>query len=173
VNNKSRWFPIFLGATALVMTGVAACGSAPIEPVPMEIQLTLEEKALTSSTPQEKTVVSSPALQIASYKLLQDNGSGAAGVEVKRFKPGDHVQYFDIQLTGFLKSGSMAKWVFTAVDTSVGKDIKLAEMENNVLPGNHLASRLSLDRDFLPGIYKVDIYIDQKLLGTIYYTVSQ
>ncbi len=113
------------------------------------------------------------AVKIDSYKLLQDNGSGAAGDEVKSFKASQHVQYFDVSLSGFLKPGTAVKWVYTAVDTTAGKDVKITEADVTVVIGNKLTSTLKMDQDFPVGTYKIDILTDGKPLGTINYTVEQ
>jgi hypothetical protein len=78
-----------------------------------------------------------------------------------------------VQLTAFLKVGSVVNWVFTAVDTTAGKDIKITEVNTNVTVANHLNANLSLNKDFPVGSYKADISVDGKPLGTIEYTVAE
>jgi hypothetical protein len=171
LNKKSRLAPLFWAISALILVA-AACGSTPSEPAPVKPQAT--QDAQTSATTAPAAPASSDtAVQIESTKLRQDNGSGAAGDEVKSFKPTDHVQYFDVQLSGFLKQGSVVKWIFTAVDTTAGKDIKITEVDVNVLLGNNLTAHLSMDKDFPVGTYKADILVDGKPLGTINYTVAE
>jgi hypothetical protein len=173
MNNKTRLYPIFFAAAALIVVALA-CGSTSNDPAPVKQQPTQEEQAKPSATPEDKPA--SPAasdIKIESYKLSQDNGSGKAGDEVKSFKPSDHVQYFDVQLTDFLKAGSVVKWVFTAVDTSAGKNLKITEVETKVVVANHLNSQLSLDKDFPTGSFKADISVDGTPIGTIDYTVSE
>ena len=109
---------------------------------------------------------SSGAAAIESYKLMGDNGSGAAGDEVTTFKPANHVQYFDVQLTQFLKVGSTVNWLFTAVDTSAGKDLKITEVNTKVVVANHLNANLSLEKDFPTGKYTAAISVDGKPVGT-------
>jgi hypothetical protein len=172
-----------------LMVVVSACASAPSAPAAAVNDTAVPQvEASSTAAPQTDASTAAPqdsgnptdapknstgGAQIESYKLMQDNGSGAAGDEVKAFKPTDHVQYFDVQLTQFLNVGSTVNWVFTAVDTSAGKDIKITEVNTKVVVANHLNANLSLDKDFPTGKYKADISVDGKPLGTIEYTVAE
>jgi hypothetical protein len=163
-------------ATALLLV-VSACASAPAAtaaPAAPADNSTVAAPADANPTTAAGTTDSSAATaKIESYKLLKDNGSGAAGDEVKSFKPTDHVQFFDVQLTEFLKVGSVVNWVFTAVDTTAGKDVKITEANTTVTIGNHLSANLSLTKDFPVGKYKADILVDGKPIGSIEYTVAE
>ena len=128
----------------------------------------------TTAAPAATTAPAADAeIKIDSFKLMKDNGSGAAGDEVKSFKPSDHVQYFDIQLTAFMKTGAVAKLVFTSVDTAAGKDVKITETDINVVVGNKLTANLKLEKDFPVGSYKIDVLVDGKPIGTVNYTVAE
>lgn len=172
MKNYLRLLSMGIITTALLVT-VAACSSTPSQPVSTEANTPAPQTEVKPTEAQAgNTDSSSQMVKIDSYKLMQDNSSGAAGDEVKSFKAADHKQYFDVQLSDFLKTGSVVKWVFTAVDTSAGKDITITEVNTKVVVGNHLTANLSLDKDFPTGKYKADISIDGKPLGSLDYTVE-
>jgi hypothetical protein len=173
LNTKTRVRPLLLAATVLILVALA-CGSStkvtsPTETQPTEAQPTEAVQASATTVPAS----ADGAVKMESYQLRVDNGSGEAGDEVKNFKPSDHTQYFEAQLNQLLKAGSVVKWVFTAVDTTAGKDIKITEVEVKVVLGNNLTSHLSMDNDFPVGTYKADIFIDGKPLTTIDYSVAE
>ena len=149
---------------AFAIIAVSACSSSPSTTAPAD-----------NNTPTQTAGAdnSGGTIKIDSTKLMQDNGSGAAGDEVTSFKPTNHVQYFDASLSGMLNVGSKVNWVFTAVDTTAGKDVKITEVNNTVLTGNHLVGNLSMEKDFPVGKYKIDISVDGKPIGTIEYTVAE
>ncbi|HEX7556372.1 MAG TPA: hypothetical protein VF338_07090, partial [Leptolinea sp.] len=136
----------FVSAALLLV--VSACSSTPNEPAPVEKATTAPQAEVNPTAVSDNANSSGGMVKIDSYKLMQDNGSGAAGDEVKSFKATDHKQYFAVQLSDFMKMGSVVKWVFTAVDTSAGKDIKITEVNTKVVIGNQLSANLSLDKDF-------------------------
>ena len=149
----------------------AACSTPATSPTSTVLSATQDNQANGAANSASSDT---SAITIDSYKLLKSDSSGsAAGDEVKSFKPSDRAQYFDVQLNNFLKQGSKVKWVFTAVDTTAGKDVKITEVEIQVLLGNHLTSHLNLDKDFPVGTYKADITLDGRPLGTINYTVAE
>ena len=148
----------FIGiVTITLLAFVSACGGA----------------SNNASPATKDTTGAGGVVKIESYKLMKDNGSGEAGDEVKSFKAADHKQYFEVQLSDFLKMGSVVNWVFTAVDTSAGKNIKITEVNTKVLVGNVLSANLSMEQDFPVGKYKADITVDAKPLGVIEYTVTE
>ena len=166
-------------AAAFLITAASACGGAASTPAPAAPAAPAAAPQTDSASPTAvSTDSSAPAssdapLKIESYKLMQDNGSGAAGDEVKSFKPANHVQYFTTQLSAFLKPGAKVKWIFTAVDTTAGKDVKITEADTTAVVANNLTSNLSLTKDFPVGKYKADITIDGAPLGPIEYTVAE
>jgi len=165
----------------MLLAVASACGSAASTPAPAAAPTAMTDSTPTAVSTEVKPTDASTSTsdnsgasaKIDSYKLMQDNGSGAAGDEVKSFKASNHTQYFAVQLTQFLKVGSAVKWVFTAVDTTAGKDIKITEANVNVIVGNQLTANLSLQKDFPVGKYKADISVDGMPLGSIDYTVTE
>ena len=164
-----------------LLTFVSAFSSAP-NGLTLASKDPLAEKEEANPTPAKEEVKPSQAdntntsdgtVKIDSYKLLKDDGNGQAGDEVQSFTVADQKQYFDVQLTDFLKTGSVVKWVFTAVDTSGGKNITITEVNTKVFVANRLTANLSLGTDFPVGKYKADITVDGKPLGTIEYLVTE
>ena len=153
--------------TTVLIVAVSACGgSAPTQAANTNNTAVPQAQATTANSGGTAT--------IASSTLMQDNGSGAAGNEVKSFKPSDHVQYFKVQLNGNVNVGSKVNWIFTAVDTTAGKDIKIADLNVTAdVVANILSGKITLDKDFPVGKYKADISADGTPLGTIEYTVDQ
>jgi hypothetical protein len=112
-------------------------------------------------------------LAIKSVKLMRDDGKGNSGEEVKSFRPADRKQHFQVELTA-TKMGSLeAKWVFTALDTTAGKNIKIFESKVTGLVGNIISGSVRLPRDWPSGSYKADLYLNDKLIKTIEYVVSR
>lgn len=160
---------------AALLVVVSACSSTPTESVTDQDAnpAVSTEEGMAAETPAANEESSSAMVKMDSTKLLQDNGSGEAGDEVASFKASDHKQYFVVQLSDFLKTGSEVKWVFTAVDTTAGKNVNITEVNTTVVVGNVLNANLSLDKDFPVGSYKADITVDGKPLGSIEYSVTE
>jgi hypothetical protein len=168
-----RFMSMGMLAAALLVV-VSACSSTPKESATdQDSKPAVSTEEMSAETPVASSDGSSAMVKIDSTKLLQDNGSGAAGDEVTSFKASDHKQYFAVQLSDFLKPGSEVKWVFTAVDTTAGKNVNITEVNTKVVIGNVLNANLSLDKDFPVGSYKADITVDGKPLGSIEYSVTE
>jgi hypothetical protein len=124
--------------------------------------LTVTALACSSGTPEPD--------RITATHLYQDDGSGNAGAEVTAFAPSDRTMHFMVE-TNNLVTGHI-KWVFTAVDTSDGQDIEITTVEGDLSEVNNLTADLTLPNDWPTGSYKVDIYLNDAMLGTINYTVQ-
>jgi hypothetical protein len=109
---------------------------------------------------------------ITDVVLKRDDGSGAAGDTVDKFVATDHKQFFEATTSAALGPGSKVRWVFTAVDTTAGKDKKVQEVTLDVLLGNKLTANVSLPNDWPTGKYRADIYINDKLTKSLDYTVD-
>ncbi len=109
---------------------------------------------------------------ITKVTLKRDNGSGEPGDAVDKFLPSDRIQFFEAELSSMLGPGTKVHWVFTAVDTTAGKDIKVAEADVDVLAGNKLSANVSLENDWPTGKYRADIFINGKLIKSVDYTVE-
>ena len=161
-NSKVLKQIVFLGAAALAAAAIACSGIGDT----------------TEQTTTEATGASAPAAQVGdvamkAVKLMRDDGRGNAGEEVKSFRPSDRKQHFQVELAG-MKTGRMeAKWIFTAVETTAGKDIKIGEFKASGLVANVISGSVSLPRDWPSGSYKADLYLNDKLIKTIEYVVSR
>lgn len=135
----------------LVILFVAACGSSPSTSAP---------------TGDQGNVT------ITKVVLQRDNGNGEAGDVVDKFHETDRSQFFDAETSSMLGPGSKVHWIFTAVDTTAGKDIKVVETDVNVLVGNHLTAHVSLPNNWPTGTYRADIYINGNLVKSYSYTID-
>jgi hypothetical protein len=181
VKKQLNVFSVSLVAVAFLVVA-SACSSTPAgsttadkaTPAQAEVNPTpAKEEANSTETAGGNDDSSNANVKIDSTKLLKDNGSGTAGDEVQSFKASDHKEYFDMQLSDFLKTGSNVKFVLTAVDTTAGKNINITEVNTKVVVGNKLTANLSMDKDFPVGSYKVDVTVNGKPLGSIDYTVTE
>lgn len=134
---------------------------------------TSTEKAPAEPNPSETTPASAQEgnIGVQSITLMRDNGSGEPGDVVQNFTPSDHNMHFEVKTTGLLSPGSKVKWVFTAVDTTEGKNIQITTFELDVLIANDLTATLTLDRDWPVGSYKADVSVNGTPLTTVNFTV--
>lgn len=113
------------------------------------------------------------ALGVESVKLMRDDGNGNPGDVVQSFAPANHKMHFEIMITGMVSAGSKVKWVFTALDTSEGKNLSVATINTDVTSAaNVLTANVELDRDWPTGSYKAEVYVDDQLLTMVDYTVQ-
>ena len=134
---------------------------------------TATEKAPAEQNPPEATSASvqEGKIGVASIALMRDDGSGEPGDVVQSFTPADRKMHFEVKTTGLLSPGSKVKWVFTAVDTTEGKNLQITTVETDVLVANDLTATLTLDRDWPVGTYKADVTINGEPLTIVNFTV--
>ena len=60
----------------------------------------------------------------------------------------------------------------TAVDTTAGKDLQIAEKDFSSLVANRIDASVELPRDWPKGSYKLDIYLSGTLAKTVDFTVQ-
>ncbi len=111
------------------------------------------------------------ALSVTRFTLYRDDGSGEAGEEVASFAPSDRLMHFEAQLSAFV-SDQPVRWVFTAVDTTEGQNIQVAEVTTDAFLGNILTADLELPNDWPVGTYRADIYVGDAQVGSFEYTVQ-
>ena len=165
-NNRTIFALVVLSTLAL---SALACGASTTG-TPTTV---LENTPVIQEEPAANEPGLSEAVAIESFKIFRDNGSGEPGEEVDSFLPTDHVQHFEAETAEMLSSGSVVKWVFTAVDTTAGADLPITEVETTVLVANTLNAQLSLEEDFPVGTYSADIYVDNVLIDSFQYTVEE
>jgi len=134
---------------------------------------TATEKAPAEQNPPEATsaLAQEGKTGVASIALMRDDGSGEPGDVVQNFTPADRKMHFEVKTSGLLSPGSKVKWVFTAVDTTEGKNLLITTVETDVLVANDLTATLTLDRDWPVGTYKADVTINSEPLTIVNFTV--
>jgi hypothetical protein len=93
------------------------------------------------------------------------------GTATTTFSPSDHVIHAAIELNR-IETGLTARVVWTAVDTTGGKDLEIASKDFSSLAANNITAQVELPRDWPTGSYKLDIYLDGKLAKTVDWSVQ-
>lgn len=164
---KSRLFLIAAGALVLASLACSSEPSATAQNPPTE------QAATAAPATQKPSGGNTSGITITSVTMYRDNGSGEPGDEVTVFQPADHVMHFLAKADG-LQSGQNVKLVFTAVDTTEGRDLKVAEAETGKLfVADQITGQVSLDRDWPVGSYKLEFYVDGDLIYTWDYEVKE
>lgn len=106
-------------------------------------------------------------LAVQSVALATTEG----GTPVTTFSPSDHVISAAIELNR-IESGLAAKVVWTAVDTTAGQNIEVAQTEFTSVAVNTIQARVELPNDWPTGTYKLDIYLNGSLAKKVDFTVQ-
>ena len=94
-------------------------------------------------------------------QLLSACGKGAAGAEVKEFKPNQRKQFFEADTKGANVKPTQVKWVFTALGSP--NNTKITEIaDERIIEDTILTGNLELQRDFPAGQYQVEIFLNDK-----------
>ena len=109
------------------------------------------------------------ALGIESVTLRADDADEA--IEV--FLPTDKKLHFDIALDETELGNHDFLVEFWAVDTSAGKDIRVGDFKASSLVTNTINASLTLPRDWPTGLYRLDVKMDGKQIGTHEYEVAE
>ncbi len=165
----SRFYAFAFGGLVSLM--LVACGGSTTTPS-TSAPATAQSDAVTAQPAEATSAQSQGDVTITSVLLKRDDGSGAAGDTVEKFVATDRKQYFEATTSSTLGPGTKVRWVFTAVDTTAGKDIKVQEVTVDVLLGNSLTANVSLPNDWPTGKYRADIYINDTLAKSVDYTVD-
>lgn len=116
----------------------------------------------------------SPAdIHVTSVHFYRDDGKGNPGEEVKKFKPSDHILHLAAETSG-LGLQPKITWIYKAVDTSAGKNIRIASVAGGVGEANMniLTSKCELPRDWPKGSYQAFLVIGDKLIQTIDFAIE-
>ena len=111
------------------------------------------------------------ALGIESVTLRADD-AGEPGEAVEVFLPTDKKLHFDIALDETELGNHDFVVEFWASDTSAGKDIKVSEFKANSLVTNTINASIELPRDWPTGLYRLDVKMDGKKIGSHEYEVA-
>lgn len=132
-------------------------------------------RRLETSSPDTRINTPSlkPNIQTGDIKLFADDGNGNPGPQVSSFRPTDRRMHFEMATDG-LEKGMKVKWVYTVVETLAARDLQINETGYEVIDPTKrfLSSSLGLPRDWLPGKYKVEVYINNELIGSLEYKVQ-
>lgn len=112
------------------------------------------------------------AIGIESVTLrVDDNGEPGEVVEV--FLPTDGRQHFDIKLDEVSVGQTNYVVEFWSVDTTAGQNIKITEFTGDALVANVINANISLPREWPVGLYRLDIILDGKAIGSYEYDVVE
>jgi ABC-type glycerol-3-phosphate transport system substrate-binding protein len=106
---------------------------------------------------------------LAVQKVTLSTSEG--GSAVTSFKPTDHIFYAAIELNR-VDTGLTAKTVWTAVDTTDGQNVEIAQKEFSSLAANLIKAQVELPRDWPAGKYKLDVSLNGTLAKTVEFTVQ-
>jgi|GEM_PF-4844618 len=93
------------------------------------------------------------------------------GAGAKAFPAAEHKLFVKAQLNR-MQTGLTGKLVWTAVDTSAGKNIEVYSVDLNSGVANVINGNISLPKDWPTGSYKLDIYLMGALAKTETFTIE-
>jgi hypothetical protein len=117
-----------------------------------------------SPTPAETT--------ISGIHMAHDRGDGEPGGEGSKFTPSERILHCVIELSGN-QPGTVISFRWIAVDAGELKNSQLKEMTYTTKgqePGVH--ADLTRHEDWVPGDWKVDVYLDGRFARTVAFTVE-
>ena len=112
------------------------------------------------------------AVGIESVTLRADD-NGEPGEVVEVFIPTDQVQHFDIKLDEVTVGKHEYLVEFWAVDTTAGQDIRIMDFPTESLLANTINAKVSLPREWPVGLYRLDVMLDGKKIGSFEYDVLE
>ncbi len=95
-----------------------------------------------------------------SVALKRDNGKGAAGETVQFFLPNEKTLHFSVKSSQMLK-GAHIRWVFTAVNTTIGRGLKVFD-EQGLFTGNMLTAELNNQAAWPIGKYQGEVFLEDQ-----------
>ena len=111
------------------------------------------------------------AQSIVNVTFMRDDATGQPGDVVSSFLPTDHTIHVRAQLDQVVVNpNAHATW--TAVDTSAGNNIVIADAPMSGAITNELDAQLSLPQDFPVGTYQVDFYLNDQILDSAQFQVA-
>jgi ABC-type glycerol-3-phosphate transport system substrate-binding protein len=93
------------------------------------------------------------------------------GEAVTSFKPTDRIFYANVELNR-IETGLKVKTVWTAVETSQGANVEVAQKEFSSLVANLIKAQVELPNDWPTGKYKLDIYLNGTLAKSAEFSVQ-
>jgi hypothetical protein len=133
--------------------------------------LALAAAALLVLVPGMASAQSAPSVSIQNITFMRDDGTGQPGDVVTSFIPTDHILHVHADLDQMVVNPN-AHVTWTAVDTTAGSNIAIADASLNGAIANSFDSQLSLPQDFPVGTYRVDFYMEGQLLQSANFQVA-
>jgi hypothetical protein len=112
------------------------------------------------------------AVGIESVTLRADD-NGQPGETVEVFIPTDLKQHFDIKFDEVAVGNKTYMVEFWAVDTTAGQNIRLYDYTSDSLIANTINASVSLPRPWPVGLYRLDVKIDDEVIGSYEYEVLE
>lgn len=112
------------------------------------------------------------AVGIESVTLRAD-ADGEPGEVVEVFIPTDERLHFEIKLDEISVGKTNFVVEFWAADTTAGKDIKITEFTGDALVANVINANISLPREWPVGLYRLDVILDGKAIGSYEFDVAE
>ncbi len=126
-------------------------------------------RAETNATPSPEATGSGVIEEI---RMARDDGNGDPGEETDTFSPSDRTIHCVVRLAE-AKSKTKLKfsWWIVEAEGSENQKIKDIEYTTKALE-NVVHTHLTLPQDWPKGKYKVEVYVNGNLEGTVGYTVN-
>lgn len=125
-----------------------------------------------STNSDNSTSAPSSTGAISEIHMAKDNGSGAPGDETSVFNEKDRTVHCVAKLNE-PKSGTTMKFTWWIVDADGTKDQKIRDIDYTTRAlENIVHGHLTAPRDWPPGKYKVEVYVNANLEKTVGYAVQ-
>lgn len=122
-----------------------------------------------SSTSSEADLGSGQAIK--EIHMAKDNGREKPGDETDSFEPGDRTIHC-VTVLNKPKSGTEMRFAWWMVDAGGSRNEKFKDIEYTTRGGEKMVhGHLTLQRDWPPGKYKVQVYVNGDLDRTVFYSV--
>jgi len=112
------------------------------------------------------------AVAIKEIHMAKDNGNGQPGDEANSFEASDRTIHCVTTLTT-PKAGTQMRFAWWMVDAGGSKNEKFKEIEYTTRAREYLVhGHLTYSRDWPTGKYKVQVYVNGDLDGTVFFNVE-
>lgn len=128
---------------------------------------------MSKANPAGTAAVNTTAVtSVNDLHMARDDGKGNPGEETDHFGPEDRTIHCVAELKE-AKPGSSIRFSWVIVEAQGAKDEKLEESDYSTKPGEEVVhGQVTLPKDWPPGKYKVDVFVNGKLDKTIQFTVE-
>ena len=109
------------------------------------------------------TQKSSEPLAVKTVTFFKDDGKGGNGPGVKSFVTTDNPLHAAVELSR-LEVNAKVRVAWMAVGADNGKDVQIADKSFDGLAFNKIDVNVSLPRAWPVGAYRLDVYVNEKLI---------